>query len=294
MTTPADIVNRALDAIGRSDMVIGDIEEGTDGAQPALRAYDPALRQLLRAAHWNFARKMVPLVLLADASGQTADVGTQVLPPWVYEYAYPDDCMKARFLPQNYLNPNQASSVPQTSAQESQPPYGVGMRLTPAPFLVSSDFQYPVNQQSNWQEGVGTSPAGRIVVLTNVQQAQLVYTALMPFPSMWDPLFEQALVDLLSVRLSPALAKDDRSGLAKTKAAEERLRQSLTIARAQSANEGSYPQTTDNIPDFIRIRSSGGGLWGTPYGQWNAGQYGGPGYLWSGWDSLALGNGSVY
>lgn len=291
---PADIINRALDEIGRPDLIIGDPEEGTEGSKVALRSYTPALLQLLRAAHWDFARKVSPLQMLADASGQTPDVGTAVIAPWVYEYAYPTDCVKARFLPWNYINVNTPvptgnaalPDVPLTTV--SQPPYVNGGQLLPAPFLLSSDYNYPVDVNSNWQNLQGVSPSSRTVILSNVNQANLVYTAIMPYPSTWDPLFEQAMVSLLSVRLSLSLARDQRLGLQVRAMASAALKEALMAARVASANEGSFPQSTDIIPDYIRARASSPG-----YGGGND-QFSGPGYLFCGWDTLSIGNGSVF
>src|SRR4051812_43011774 len=105
MALPEDLVNRALDAAG-ADQVIGNMQQGSREAQIALRHYGPVLRQLLRAANWDMARKQAPLLLLADATGNTANVGTVVPQPWTYEYAYPTDCVRVRFIP---ANPNTSS-----------------------------------------------------------------------------------------------------------------------------------------------------------------------------------------
>lgn len=298
MSTPSDIVNRALDAIGRDDLIIGDIEEGTEAANPMLRTYDPAMRQLLRCAHWAFARKAVPMVMLADSTGQTVGVGTNVIAPWAYEYALPTDCMQARFVPRNYLNPNltvpgniSLPSTPQTTV--SQPPFGYVMRLTPAPFLISSETNYPVDPSSNWQELQGVSPNSRTVVLTNVNQATLVYTAFMPYPSTWDQLFEQALVDLLTARMALTLSKDKKFGLELRDRAIVSLKDSITQARVASANESAFPITTDSIPDWTRARRSGG--WGGSNGFGGLGFGGGGcGVLGYGWNSLSLGDGNIF
>src|SRR5438045_2330902 len=101
---PGDIVNRAFDALGLG-FALGTLEDGTPESEPARRAYGPALRQLLRAAHWNFARKSGALQLLGDAAGQTRDpatgtpISTQVEPPWRFAYAWPIDGVAARWLP---------------------------------------------------------------------------------------------------------------------------------------------------------------------------------------------------
>ncbi len=302
MTTPTDVINRAFDQIGRSDLSCGNIEDGTEGAQVGLRMYSPALRQLLRAAHWTFARKVAPMVMLGDATGVSTEadpnIGTDVIAPWVYEYAYPIDCMKVRFVPQNYLNPNQVpqgnistgSTAPQTTV--SQAPYGLGMRLIPSPFLVTSDTNYPIDETSNWQDTVGSSPGGRMVVMSNVNQAVCVYTSLMIYPSVWDPLFEQALVMLLAARLALPLARDQKAGLAIQDRCDNAVKSAVINARAQSANESAFPQTIDNIPDFIRARQSGGG--GPGFGPYMNGSDAYGGCLFGGWDGLALGNGSVF
>jgi hypothetical protein len=119
---PADIVNQALDSLG-IETWIGDLEEGTREARAALRWYGPTLRQLLRAANWNFARKQARLTLLNDRTGQTTQrqiangwpvtvgTGTQAMGPWIYEYEWPIDAMRARFVPAQpaYEQPGQAA-----------------------------------------------------------------------------------------------------------------------------------------------------------------------------------------
>ena len=297
MTVPADIVNRAFDAVARADLTIGDLQEGTEGSEVALRHYTPCLKQLLRAAHWTFARKMAPLQMLADATGNTDGVGDEVIAPWIYEYAYPADCMKARFLPANYLAPQTSptgnitiSTAPLTTGS-AQPPYGPGMRLTPAPFLIGMDPNYTAQQGSNWQNTQGVSPVASEVILTNINQAQLVYTGFMPYPSMWDAGFEQAMVDLLTVRMALPLARDARMATAVFDRCVNNLKASLNAARAQSANESAFPLTTDHTPDWIRTRR--GSNWGNG-NDLNGSNYSGPGYLWCGWDSLSIGSAAVY
>ena len=104
-----DVVNRALDAVNASEQAIGDINQGTTAARVALRHYMPCLEQLFRAAYWNFARAQAPMELLGAVpgygpsvpTGQTPPYGCIVIPPWTYEYAWPIDCVAARFVPWN-------------------------------------------------------------------------------------------------------------------------------------------------------------------------------------------------
>ena len=76
--TPTQICNMALDACG-INFQLGDVEQGGREANVLLRAYGECVRQLLRAAPWQFARKEVPMHLLADASGATPNVSTNVV-----------------------------------------------------------------------------------------------------------------------------------------------------------------------------------------------------------------------
>lgn len=315
MTTPSDvpndpsyIVNRALDAIGRSDIVIGEVEEGTEGAKVALRHYLPVLKQMLRTAHWDFARAQVPLALLADGTGQTPGVGTVVPSPWTYEYALPVDCMKVRFLPWNTVpvqpNPPIMTGIGQPALNS--------VRLIPAPFLVAMDANYPVMtqpapswpQMPQWWGVAGTGPVQRTVILTNVPpQPQgsnptvfpsLVYTALIPYPSQWESLFEEAFVQALAERLALPLSIDKKFGLAVRAQCEASAKAMIAQARLTNGNESSWPQTTDHMPDWMRVRTMGGGTgWGT-YGPWGgAGMGNGTGFF-GGWDSFAFSSGSVF
>jgi hypothetical protein len=300
-TTPADIVNRALDAVGRSDIIMGDIEEGTEAAKPALRAYGPCLRQLLRSAHWAFARKQVQMNLLADQTGNTPNVGTMAIPPWTYEYQYPDDCMKARFVPANNANPANNSppgnyslpSTPQTTASSIAP--ANGWRLTPARFLIATDFNYPAtvgNQTGTpWWNSAETGPVQRSVVLTNVKNASLVYTALMLYPDEWDSLFSEAMVQFLAARLAlPLWAEKDRKfGLTMQAQAIAKAKDAITQARIADGNEGV--PTSDISVDWMRIRNAGAGSW---WGNGGVGGWEGPGVWWYGYDSCMMPDGAAF
>lgn len=313
MTTPADlppdpsyVINRSLDLIGRSDIVLGEIEEGTEGAKVALRHYLPVLKQLLRAAHWDFARFQVPLVLLGDATGQTSGVGTVVQAPWTYCYALPNDCLKVRFLPWNTV-PNGPSPPIMTGIGN---PALNSIRLVPAPFIVAMDPNYPMvtgippswPQTPQWWDVSGGSPTMRTVINTNVPpQPQgtdptiypsLVYTGFTPYPSQWDVLFEEALVHCLAERLSMALVKDKREAIAVAARREASAKAMIAQARLTNGNESSFPQTTDHYPDWMRSRYMGSnGGWGI-YG--NGSGYGGfPAF--GGWDAFSFsGSGSVF
>lgn len=297
MNLPSDLCNQAFDAIG-SDIVLGDIEDGTREAQILLRAYRQCLMQLLRAAHWDFARKTTPLLLLADASGQTPNVGTMVPTPWVYEYALPNDCMKVRLIPQTF---NQNAPAPAGNiipaapnapivTNLSSPPYA-GQRLVPSRFVVATDFNYPVpTGQITW-EVQGVSPQGRTVICTNVQFAQIIYTALMLYPSVWDPLFRAAFVAYLASEVAVPVwtKKNIQIGMKMRDSQIPIAKEKIKQARITDGNEGFY---SSDIPvDWMRSRNSGAGGW-NGFG-WN-GAGGGPGVMCGGWDTCGFADGTAY
>lgn len=290
----ASIVNEALDAIG-SRVVIGDITEGTREAQVALRHYGQCLRQLLRSVHWDFCRQQSELLLLADATGQTADVGNQVIAPWCYEYAYPTNCMKARFIPANgcpVQPPSGNYSLPDTplTAVPIAAPISAGGVLIPSPFLISMDTNYPVDASSNWMDSQGVSPAGRVVILSNLKHARLVFTSFMPYPTMWDSQFRAAMVAYLASVIALPLAESQKLGLEIRAHNIEIAKQRVMAARVTNGNESGSPQTVDHSASWMNFRNTGGGYNGDGFGgggAWGAGGYGwnGTGYMFYGFDN---------
>lgn len=293
MNLVADVANQALMAAGIDEMV-GDIEEGTKPARAMLRVYSQSLRQMLRAANWAFARKTSDLVLLADANGQNPLVGSLVPTPWTYEYAYPIDCMKVRFIPWNYGQnpavPTGNISIPQNvplTTGQGAPQYS-GQRLRPARFVVATDPNYPPPLGQLTWEVQGESPQGRTVILTNVQNAKCIYTALMIYPSVWDPLFREAMVAYLASQVALPLAKDKKMGMQLRKEAIELAKMKIKEARVVDGNEATA--SSDIAVDWMRTRRTGG--YGAGRGGYGDGD--GVGGYGGGWDSLALPDGSVF
>lgn len=283
--TPTDISNRSLDAIA-AGFTIGDIEEGTAVAQIALRQYSECRKQLLRASHWQFARKQEPMLLLADATGNTPNVGKLVVDPqFIYEYAWPTDCLKIIYIPwfwQNAFNPGVPPGnitppnpgVPQTTGASGQPPYA-GQRPRPAPYIVTSDPNYPPATPT--LDTPGVSPLGRTVICTNVQNAALVYIYDALYPQVWDPLFNNAMVAYLASELAlPVWAKKDRKfGL-------QMRQQQIAIAKDKIAEarvaDGNDSVTSSNVDvNWMDVRRNGRGFggWGGPWGGGSGGGGGG-------------------
>ncbi len=300
MNLPDDVAQQAIDASG-TDYLLGSIEDGSRPAQVLLRAYQQCLMQLLRAANWDFSRKTAPLELLADATGNTAGVSTLVAVPFVYAYAYPPDCCKARFIPWNQASQNPGippgNIVPPASPAPivtglGNPQIGSG-RIRPAKFVVATDSNYPPPSGSVTWETQGVSPAGRTVILTNVKDAVLVYTALMLYPSTWDPLFRAALVAYLASEIALPLSQDKKFGLAMRQQNIAVAKMKIEQARIRDGNEGTY--STNHEAAWITTRRTGGaGGWGNDaYGD---GSGGGPQVPWGGWgwDSCGFSDGTAF
>lgn len=294
MNLPQDIANQALDAIFWTNS-IGDMEDGTFEARILLRAYSQCLRQLLRSAHWNFARKSAPLVLLADASGQTQFVGSKVDGPFQYSYAYPNDCMKMRFIPGNRRNsgsgPPTGNIVPQNSTASTMTGFDTGPqqsgRERPARWLEGVDHNNLPTGVADWSQP-GVSPQGRTAVFTNVKDAHGVYTALMNYPTNWDPLFRGAFVAYLGAEVAPGIwaNKDRKFGMQLRMQQMAIAKDKIISARATDGNEG-WPNSDLSV-DWMDFRRAGNGGFGR-------GRDEGPGYYYAGCDNCAgAGNTSAY
>lgn len=317
---PEDIVNRALDALPGVRKTIGSMEsDGTLESEAARRIYGQVLRQLLRAANWDWARKRAPLMLLGDATGQSPGVTQYVEYPWIYAYAWPFDAVRARWLPWTGVPPGALAGfgAPPQNWFPSDPntPISPGLNVIspglstferPARFLVSTSDQYP-SQPGNpdWNDipefGEGTGPVNRRVILTNVPPQivplgvqnlpgpQLVYTYLALEIEVWDALFIQAMVHTLASLLAPVVIMDSKLALTERNNHIAIAQRAVRDARVASAQEAGFRQSTDHIADWTRARRTGWARWqGQP---WTGD---GPGYYSVGWEAMSWGDGSVY
>lgn len=296
LTPPAEIVNEAMDRLGQPMKVIGDITDGTAVAEAARRNYGRVLRNLLRTAHWAFARKQATLQLLGDATGQSpAYIATFVEQPWSYAYAWPIDGVAGRWMPtQTPLTtqgtPSTPSGTPLTTAGAAIPP----VPFLPARFLVSSSDQYPVEiGQVDWpqlpdlQRTEGVGPTNRRVILTNQQNALFVYTRLVTVIEEWDDSFRQAMVASMAVTLAPTAIEDPKLRIIERDKQLEQAKMIIGDARVANGNDAGMPQTVDHMPAWITARNGGWGSWGG-----GAGYAGTLGYYLP-WEPFSLG-GSVY
>jgi hypothetical protein len=283
--TPTSICNQALQAAGLR-IVLGDIEEGTEAAAVCLRNYSECVRQMLRGAHWDWARRQTALTLVGDASGQTVGVSATVPGGFQYSYAYPADCAKLRFIPANYTNViSPAPSGNITPAEGSSPistatvPVVTG-RLEPSRFLIANDPNLPGDGNAI----PGSSPIGSTIICSNMQNAIGVYTLQAMWPNLWDSLFRSAVVDYIASEIAFVLHTDKKLGLAVQDRLAGRAQAKLSEARRTNGNESWA--SSDLAVDWMRFRMSGGyGYWGNNWGV-------GPGVLFGGWESVGFSGGN--
>ena len=232
--------------------------DGSPAANACATFYTPVTQMLLRAAHWNTARKQVFLTLLKQLYLSTGQLSTNPPPqPCWYEYAVPADSLKARFILRS-CPPNAVS-----------PPLTTGGTPYPVPPLLAGFARFT--------PALDTDANGNPikVILTNQNQAQLVYTAdISQVPDLWDSQFHIAASASLAAYLVNPLARN--AELAKEMVAI--AQSSIAAARATDGNE-SLP-TQDHLPDWISIRMTGAGV--SPAG------WGGPGMDCAGWDSMSF------
>lgn len=249
MASDIDLCNRALAEI-RARATIASLEEVSTEAQNCRLFYDSTRKQLLRSAHWGFARRQVPLSLLGTLVAGTSEY------PWAYSYEYPARCIKMRYiLPSPPVGSDSALVVPGSSWN----PYLSPSRANR--FLISS---------------IDDDASASRVVLSNVKDAIGVFTSNVTNVDLFDPLFEEALVKALAAKLVIPLA-----GEVKMKADLESFAYNAVVsARVADGNE-ALP-TTAHTPDWIAARNQ-------DYGARFLDSQFALGEWYAGWDQLSWG-----
>ena len=259
VTSPVQLCNLALlQVAARAQVQSISPSDGTPAGDICTQLYQPTIDAFSRAAHWNCLRFQTgtigstqppPLQLLKAAPGTPEAIANPALTappqPWLYEYALPPDCLKARFL------------VPLMTASQSTPPLTTagGMMLPAAMGNVAIPFTIAVDLDALGNEVQ--------VLLTNLCKAQLVYTKRLTNIGLWDPQFTMAAKSALAVWLAPGL----NGSVTLANAAMAIAKGMLDAARVSDGNEG--PQVQDHVPDWIAVRGAGrsqpGGLFIAPW-----------------------------
>jgi hypothetical protein len=220
--------------------------EQSDEARNCTIHYDIARRAVLRAHTWNFARKQISAAMLSAAQGTPENPnGTPPVPiyPWLYEYAWPQDCLRMRH--QEIPPPSQGAGTALVWTG-NYPPLndgyvgflGSNTAHRSPPFAISTD-----------QDTVGNTIK---VVLSNLEYATFVYTYDCQDPNMFDASFDEAFIWALAARLCGPLTGDK----AQAKLCAQNAEASVIKARVADANELPTPPT--HTPDWIRARGGMG------------------------------------
>jgi len=245
----------AFDAIGSQITIQGinpPAPPGSLGAQVASRNYQTQVDAVFRTANWGSARKQATLTMLKAALG-TPENPDGSLPqppyPWLYEYAYPSDCLKVRFL----------LPTPTTPGTESPP-------------MTNSGVGYPplANPRIPFTKAVDNDENGNeiAVILSNARVAQAIYTKRVTNPDLWDVQLQVAVISALAAYFVNPINRNAQLMSERTQIAANLLIQ----ARIADGNEGA--STVDHYPDFMQVRNVGGAIWpgagyGVGGGNWN-------------------------
>lgn len=189
MAFPAveDLCNMALDSIGYTRH-IADIYEGSAAARVCLAYYGQTRDELLVEGEWPFALREVALIALA---GQTPPT------PWTFEYAYPADCLRIR-----YVRPG-----PLTGAARSTNPLPVLFRP--------------------WNDQRPNPPVQAI--LCDLSPAVLIYQGQITDPTTWTPEFIRAFVGSLAKKLAFGLFKGDNIIKDRAMLAEQDAQKAMSV-----------------------------------------------------------------
>lgn len=224
------LYNIALGKVGTRTTVSA-TSEGSNESNSCNTFYESTLKAVLRAARWNFARKQKLLTQLKSS----LEVPNTCPSPWSYEYAYPSDCLLARYIMPK-VSVSEASGIPFDSTSGSVvQTIALGVVV---PYIISLDENSSGNDVK--------------VILTNQYQAELVYTPYVDDPNLYDDLFVEALTSTLAVKIGRNLTNDkELIGDLKMEALNY-----VNQARAQNGNE--VPTVHNPTPDWMRIRGVAG------------------------------------
>jgi hypothetical protein len=206
-----DIANVALLRIGQLQ-TIASLTEDTPHAQ-AINAIFSHLRDaVLEAYAWPFATKRSKLGVLASAEDDPDD--PKLRTGWGFTYQLPADCIAPRYIYPGTNSPGEGQEVP---------------------FAIEAD------------DGPGL---GGRVLLSNQDEAELVYTSVIIQPNRWSPTFRDALSFRLASDLAMSVAKKPELGL--------RLYQLYQVKVAEAAAQVFNQAKEDSPPpDASYIRSRG-------------------------------------
>jgi len=215
MPSVVEICNLALAHIGGAR--IQALTDNSAGANACALIYEPLRDSALRDFPWNFAESRQVLALMDEtASG------------WNYVYQFPSDCIRALHI----YNPISGNSVEEGYYRDGQFYHDTARAGTD-----KIDFQVALNAAKNSR-----------VILTNKESAELVYTARVSDPNLFDPLFVRALSYAMAADMAVPL-----KGSAQLK--DQLLRDYIRIvSKAQVSNANEFHKIPNHISKYVPVR----------------------------------------
>lgn len=225
MATKTGIANAALSHLGISK-VLSDVDTDTGIEARAFNVhYGKAVKEMLEAFPWSFAREYITIEAALAGDGSTVLNGD-----FLYAYTYPTLCAKVR-------------RIVRWEAGRRDP--------CPPPFIIGRYYD----------EDADPAPAYVKALFCDIEASEtyplrLEITRAMTeedddggiTESGFDELFSAALAHLMAAKTGPALAKDVKLVGAQLQLYEYQK----SLARTAALNEGQSPKEPDS--DYIRSR----------------------------------------
>lgn len=178
---PADIANLALRRIGYR-LRVGSLYDGSQAASMILDIFGQTRDELLRMGNWNFAQGTIAATVLKSAPDNYFDFPWTTdypQPPWRFELAYPEDCLKVRALkpmPGFIFNPAPTAALFATANDATlSPPAQVILCNLDSPLIVyTRRVTDPTSWEADFVEAFAAALARRIdKVITNTAPGQV-------------------------------------------------------------------------------------------------------------------------
>lgn len=209
MSSQIEICNLALSHLGAYP--IQALTDRTKEARECNRLYGPARDAMLEAHDWGAARKRKILALLEDTySG------------WDFAYSWPSDCLVPRKI------------------------YDGTGDLTGTVYDPETD-RYIQTGKIEYEIGVNDD-LNRKLILTDKEDAELIYTAKVTDANLYTPMMVQALGYRLAADLAVPIRADSKLGQNMLNAFFR------TVGEAQASSANAEQKKPDVISDFQRSR----------------------------------------
>ncbi len=171
MTTVVDIINRSLQEIGtRTTITQSQLDNlSTNEAKQAALAYINVRDDILRRAPWACALNYMNLEYITSSPGTPENTSAatatwsrgQPAPPWLYEYQYPVDCIRACWIVPQIQTGTPTAVYPVATGLPAAFSSGVPVR-----FATGIDLFYPVTAAAVAVGGTGYA-VGDVITLAS-------------------------------------------------------------------------------------------------------------------------------